>query len=1371
MRKFRWIALVGCVCWLWLALAGMATAENLVRNGSFEEADGNSPAHWSTGMWLNGEGISYLDREGDGYDGEACAYVENVSPNDARWEQEVSVKPDTLYRISAMIKAEDCDPEAKGANISVGGVFNTSPDAHDTKGEWVPVAFYGLTGPEQNSITLMARLGGYGSEATGIAWFDAVSVEEVSKEEEIPADAVYMQLYSEAQRGGDDGGDSDAGDAETGTTPSAGTRVWLSLLGVVFAALACLVYRWMSREGAANLTVKPAQHRKTLWGMLGVALVVRLLLAWVSPGYPNDVACFYGWSNHMANVGPTRFYADATVWCDYPPGYMYALWINGGLLKLFGMPSMSSGLSRVILRMFPMLLDVAGAYFLYRFAQKRDMRPKAALLLAGLYAFNPITIVTSAAWGQVDAALCLGLAVCLYMAVEHKWRWALPLYAACVLVKPQALMMGPLGLLALVMDFLCSKDGRKTLWRETGIGMAAAVAVLLVGVVPFWGNQPANWLLDKYVGTMASYDFATLSTTNLFYLMGGNWVKVAEPALFGINWTLLGWTLMAAVIVFVALMYIRARKTQNDPGYLFLAGAVLLIGLFMLGHMMHERYLLPAIILLGLAYVKTRDVRVFISWIGFSAVGMINIGMVLVFQHLIAPNVGFGKMLSVANLLLFAVLIWAAWDLATGKVRAHLWKPAAKQDAEGKKQPLPPYNRAADGLRTPKDARLHLSWRDWLVMSAITVAYSVLAFTNLGDTIAPQTQWRPSLPGEQVVFDLGEPRDFVMYYYAGIITDKQAFTVALSDDNENWTQDWNAPMTEGDCFSWQTFLYPQLNAEGEQQHYSDGRAMWLNQPRQVTVRDDLGNLTMRNAPGEMTGQMHGRYVRITGGGPGLVLGEVGFRAVGQAEEDGSVIDPGPVLPIVGVQAFHARVNRAIDPAMLTDEQNTVPIRPGFMNSTYFDEIYHARTGYEHEHNIHTFEWTHPPLGKVLIMFAIRVFGMTPFGWRFMGTLVGILMLPALYMLAKQLWKRTDAALFVTLLMALDCMHFTQTRIATIDSYPVLFIILMYWLMIRYTQMSFYHQPLYKTLIPLAVSGFFMGCAIASKWIGMYAAVGLACMLFFTLYQRWQERNYAHRQIAVCSATDAKRYREVVQGFPRQLTITLAWCVLWFMVVPGLMYYFSFYWWLKPDGGLNWARFWQAQVNMFAYHSGQRDTHSFMSSWWSWPVIGKPMYYYSSTAIRGLSSVIWALGNPAVWWTGGVALLGTLSMVLVRVGRRAQAWATSMPVPPERDDQRAWYTAAGLLVIGFASQYLPWMLVARSTYIYHYFASIPFIILCIAQCLQLFGEKYKKQVYLAAGVLLGIAFLLFIGFYPFASGAPMTAAWGNAMRWFDNWIWF
>lgn len=81
---------------------------------------------------------------------------------------------------------------------------------------------------------------------------------------------------------------------------------------------------------------------------------------------------------------------------------------------------------------------------------------------------------------------------------------------------------------------------------------------------------------------------------------------------------------------------------------------------------------------------------------------------------------------------------------------------------------------------------------------------------------------------------------------------------------------------------------------------------------------------------------------------------------------------------------------------LTDEQNTVPLYPSYMNSTYFDEIYHARTAYEHILGLEPYENTHPTLGKLIISVGIRIFGMNPFGWRFMGTLFGVLMLPALY---------------------------------------------------------------------------------------------------------------------------------------------------------------------------------------------------------------------------------------------------------------------------------------------------------------------------------------------------------------------------------------
>ena len=63
--------------------------------------------------------------------------------------------------------------------------------------------------------------------------------------------------------------------------------------------------------------------------------------------------------------------------------------------------------------------------------------------------------------------------------------------------------------------------------------------------------------------------------------------------------------------------------------------------------------------------------------------------------------------------------------------------------------------------------------------------------------------------------------------------------------------------------------------------------------------------------------------------------------------------------------------------MFFDTTNTT-----YMNGTMFDEVYHGRTGYEFVHGLPTYETTHPQFGKCLIALGIKMFGMTPFGWRF-----------------------------------------------------------------------------------------------------------------------------------------------------------------------------------------------------------------------------------------------------------------------------------------------------------------------------------------------------------------------------------------------------
>lgn len=121
-----------------------------------------------------------------------------------------------------------------------------------------------------------------------------------------------------------------------------------------------------------------------------------------------------------------------------------------------------------------------------------------------------------------------------------------------------------------------------------------------------------------------------------------------------------------------------------------------------------------------------------------------------------------------------------------------------------------------------------------------------------------------------------------------------------------------------------------------------------------------------------------------------------------------------------------------------------------------------------------YEITHPPLGKLIISVGISIFGMNPLGWRVMGNLFGIMMLIVIYLFAKRIFKNSYCALAAMLFLAFDFMHFTQTRIATIDSFAVFFIMLMYYLMYIYYDSSTKELSYKNSLKILAACGFVFG---------------------------------------------------------------------------------------------------------------------------------------------------------------------------------------------------------------------------------------------------------------------------------------------------------
>ena len=362
----------------------------------------------------------------------------------------------------------------------------------------------------------------------------------------------------------------------------------------------------------------------------------------------------------------------------------------------------------------------------------------------------------------------------------------------------------------------------------------------------------------------------------------------------------------------------------------------------------------------------------------------------------------------------------------------------------------------------------------------------------------------------------------------------------------------------------------------------------------------------------------------------------------------------------------------------------------------------------------------------------------------MGRPVGVLMLPVLYHLLKQLFRRTRLAFAGTVLFAFDFMHFTQTRIATIDTYAVFFLLLMYDAMVVFLKGDVGRDSWKRLLPPLLVCGVFTGLGIAAKWTAAYGALGLAGLFFGKLaFTLWE----------------ARRRGEDVRPLVRKCLQLCAWCCLFFIAIPFGIYFAAFLpiTTLSHNGGKLWWAFWNYQTTMFNYHAHLEATHSFASPWYEWPFDIRPIWYFAQDNWNGYSTIS-SFGNPLLWWG-----------CLPALAAAAYLWWKERP---------RW---AAVVLAGFGSVYLPWVLVPRLTFIYHYFTAVPFLVVALCGVFSLLYEKgpFARRLTFPGGLecqgatLLLAAFaagclLLFAVYFPVLSGAPTTREYADALELFDSW---
>ena len=101
----------------------------------------------------------------------------------------------------------------------------------------------------------------------------------------------------------------------------------------------------------------------------------------------------------------------------------------------------------------------------------------------------------------------------------------------------------------------------------------------------------------------------------------------------------------------------------------------------------------------------------------------------------------------------------------------------------------------------------------------------------------------------------------------------------------------------------------------------------------------------------------------------------------------------------------------------------------------FDEIYYARAGEEYLKHLEIFEFTHPPLTKLVVTLSMILHGGlatgdSGIGWRFLNVVVGALMVGVLYLFAKRLTGSSLFAAIASGMLLFDGFHYVQSRIAT-----------------------------------------------------------------------------------------------------------------------------------------------------------------------------------------------------------------------------------------------------------------------------------------------------------------------------------------------------
>ena len=449
---------------------------------------------------------------------------------------------------------------------------------------------------------------------------------------------------------------------------------------------------------------------------------------------------------------------------------------------------------------------------------------------------------------------------------------------------------------------------------------------------------------------------------------------------------------------------------------------------------------------------------------------------------------------------------------------------------------------------------------------------------------------------------------------------------------------------------------------------------------------------------------------------------------------------------------------------------------GDIPGSTFDEVFYPRYGFDYLTG-ETFFYSHPPFGNYIYAAAIWIYSqlpwidiasidsltfeqLPPLSYRWVNAVFGSLLCLLGYFVAYAIWKNKNFALMVCFFIALDGSLLVDSRFALINVFIVFFGLSALLCAVK-SQSSDGNARLW-----LLSCGIFLGLTASIKWNGLgYLLVLLS--FFVALYgmqkiDKHELRFTKHQSSRLREQktnNDVKERINVINSVPQWEYL------IYFLALPVLVYIVI----SIPDLRFNTEYgFFEKHQQMLGYHQimVEENEHPYCSKWYSWPFMIRPIGYFfsSSDAIDALGNKIMLFKdvhlfpNPFLYWFSAIAIL----TMLVQWLKLFWQWINQGIVSHK-------FYLFMFILLGYFANLLPWALVSRCLFLYHYQPASVFAFLALAWYLtQLTRSESSKYKFLSWGILIIIVFS-FLYWLPFQLGIDLESDAFSRRMWFQSWI--